>query len=96
MDAKAVLAASSDDLAQLGLNQRGHVLCLKAEAMKSTELTDVKRKGILATLIKKSTSERVVTKMLHKILKSRLYKLDGNTQLMENISIKFENNAEVV
>ena len=62
MDARAVLAASSDDLTQLGLNQRGHVLCLKAEAMKSTELTDVKRKGILATSIKKSTSERVVSK----------------------------------
>lgn len=30
--------------------------------MKSSELTDVKRRGILATSIKRSTSERIVSK----------------------------------
>ena len=56
MDVKAILASSRQDLMQLGLIEKGHIICLKAFAMRSG--VDGAKKETLAEAIKKSTYER--------------------------------------
>ena len=64
MDSKAILEASKDDLDQLGLKEKGHILCLKSFAMKNCNIIrgNSNDKNTLASMIKDAGSERVVKK----------------------------------
>ena len=82
MDAQAVLAASVENLAQLGLEQRGHVLCIKAEVMKGQGLLGSKEN--LASAIKKSSWDKTVSRKMPTItlLKGKIFKSDGSILLI--------------
>jgi len=63
MDAQAVLAATKEDLVQLGLTEKGHILCIKAFAMRQDKtVLDKTKKESLVNAIKRSTSDRTVVK----------------------------------
>lgn len=58
MDVNAILAASRQDFMQLGLNEKGHILCLKSFAMKHNSKGNSDKREELVEAIKKTSVER--------------------------------------
>lgn len=75
MDVNAVHHATREDLHQLGLEEKGHILCLKAFALKSYSNYDISSsdnlKESLASSIKNASIDRTVAKK-QKFLKPKV------------------------
>ena len=60
MDENAVLQASVEDLEQLGLTEKGHIICIKGFVMRSSIDASEERKNVLLDSIKSTSKERTI------------------------------------